>query len=47
MHPGIDELVLSSDYEESMKPFVEYLEKTESQAVQLQVDFFLSKLEKV
>ena len=46
MHPGIDELVLSSDYEESMKPFVEYLEKTESQAVQLQVDFFLSKLEK-
>ena len=25
---GIDELVLSSDYEESMKPFVEYLEKT-------------------
>lgn len=45
LHPGIDVPLLNKDYEESMKPFVEYLERTESQAVQLQVEFFLSKLE--
>lgn len=44
--PGIDTPLSLKGNEDKMKPFIEYFQKTETEALRMQVEFFLAKLNK-